>query len=190
MIYIVTGPNRSGTNMVAHALTTGGIPVQKDEELCALKEAEFADKAYHGNPNGFFEGGKHCENPAEGHVLKLMPHQISKLPEGEYTVVLVYRNPHEVRDSWHRFVRFIDDSVDPKSVEEEQEYLYKHLSLRPDVKFTTLQYENIIKDPVGAFTKLRGFGFPIDPEKAASVVDPKLYRNRYNPETKEVVPHG
>jgi hypothetical protein len=51
-------------------------------------------------------------------------------------------------------------------------------SVRRDIDLTFIDYAEVIDDPLSVFTRLKSLGWPIDPEKCASVIDPKLYRTR------------
>jgi hypothetical protein len=50
--------------------------------------------------------------------------------------------------------------------------------LRPDMEVLQVWYHDVLADPTAQFERIRDFGIPIDPDAAASIVNPKLYRNR------------
>ena len=52
------------------------------------------------------------------------------------------------------------------------------LRQRKDIDLTRLKFRHVIEQPYEIFESLADMGWPIDPSKSASVVNPDLYRFR------------
>jgi hypothetical protein len=62
--------------------------------------------------------------------------------------------------------------------QEDIDHVLSICDARDDMEVIVLPYGDVIEQPQAVFAAIERFGFPIDPEKAASVVDPDLYRFR------------
>jgi hypothetical protein len=183
--YIVSGHPRSGTSMMMHALITGGLEGAYSSEKVPRSNS---NAVYAPNPNGFFEL-VNSEQQAPWHpvafagkVLKSIYAMLPQLAPGNYKVVYMLRNPEEIRASNNSLRKPVRRG--PYSALSDDDYFSKmshYISiaeLRPDMDILQVWYHDVLANPVEQFERIRDFGLPIDPAKAASIVDPKLYRNR------------
>lgn len=181
--YVVSGHPRSGTSMMMHALITGGLVGAYSSPRTPSSNN---DAAYAPNPNGFFELIEN-EQQEPGHprrfagkVFKSIYGMLTQLAPGNYKVVYMLRNPEEIRASNARMGRR-NRAMRALTDEDYFEKMSSYLSiadLRPDMAVLQVWYHDVLADPTAQFERIRDFGIPIDPEAAASVVNPKLYRNR------------
>lgn len=191
--YIVSGHPRSGTSMMMKSLIAGGLTGthMERERIVDAENIEVQEHKYEANPGGFYELGRGSGLSAwfprqhEGTLIKIIFRGLAGLAPGRYKVVYMLRDPEEIiasmlkireergpmrtrRQGWTRPAEYLE--------------LMRHfLSLanqRKDMDVLQVWYGDVLSDPVKAFEKVRDFGMPIDPEKAAEIVTPDLYRNR------------
>jgi hypothetical protein len=182
--YVVSGHPRSGTSMMMHALITGGLEGAYSSPRTPRSNN---NAAYAPNPNGFFELVENEQQESwhprrfEGQVLKSIYGMLPQLSPGNYKVVYMLRNPQEIRASNAKTGRRNRPPVRALSDEDYFSKMSHYLSiadLRPDMEVLQVWYHEVLADPTGQFERIRDFGIPIDPEASASIVNPKLYRNR------------
>jgi hypothetical protein len=175
---------RSGTSMMMEALSKGGLEAAFDP-----KRDEFvskcADGLYRPNPRGVFEisFAEYSETGFplryEGKLIKVFPEGLSNLALHQYRVVFMLRDPEEIRQSYEAmFSTITSRRVQLNNYRQKMDAAIDYLKSRSDVQLNILEYRNVVQNPVSEFSYLRSEGWPIDPEKAASVVDPNLYRFR------------
>ncbi len=113
----------------------------------------------------------------EGKVVKFLYGGINRIVAGDYRVVFMQRDLEEVRQSYAAFFR----ERLPHSGEVHTAVIANAIGIlqqRRDVQLAILQYRDVVEAPLKAFQGLRDTGWPIDPVKAAAIVDPALCRFR------------
>ncbi len=164
------------------ALEAGGL------EAIARKSREdfrqkFKDDVYDPNEGGLYEldpSDATDEFPAQfkGKLIKvLMPglDRISVMPK--IKMVFMRRDTEEIRQSYQAFFGKSFE-LDDKEFTPRMNKAIENLANRKDVELTVLWYKDVIAHPEQTFSDLAASGWPIDPEKAAAVVNPELYRFR------------
>jgi len=177
MIYLVTGFMRSGTSAFMQGLEAGGLNVLKSDNRDKFNMGH-SDGLYKPNPVSLYE-----MRPEElstelleinnNSALKVVAPQIHMLPVHEYKVILLRRDSEEIRQSFEaafnlkRPIEFIESNMNN---------LTTVLNNRKDVKeIIEVQHQDLMFNPLEVFSSLN---WPIDAEKAASVIDSGLYRFR------------
>jgi hypothetical protein len=185
-VYGVTSFHRSGSSMMMRCLEAGGIETLVDEALDHLWNAT-ASPDYQPNPNGFYNKDDNTfdwptfHRDAKGKAIKIPRQDLLIVPRGAYRLIYMVRDPEEILASMRSFTPYRSwghmevavhfyDLVRAETV--------RRLRERGDFSVLEVHYADVIADPLGAFRKIRDFGFPIDPEKSAAKVDPSLYRHR------------
>lgn len=204
--YIVSGYMRTGTSMMMDALTAGGLnPCAKVKRDMALGkhagggyhpnpngfyELEHSDYKDINFPRKF-----------EGQLIKVLFGGLYKLVPGNYKIVFMRRNQEESRQSYEAFFgqpspKIVGDiyhkhpsgSTGPMTIDQlnaaHQSSHFKQImdncfgimEQRRDVDITQLNYRDVVENPLKIFQILNQTGWPIDPVKAAGVVDPDLCR--------------
>lgn len=188
MIYIVSGMMRSGTTCMMRALEAGGMTVASSPERDQMA-AVHADEHYQPNPDSkLYEvplkeyGNVDFPLAYQGKVIKVMLWGLDSLavnPDG-YRVVIMRRDPEEIRQSYEAF--FGHPLRHPWMTEYEQRIERAHAMLanRLDVLCVdTIHYHSVINNPDQIFDSLRRRNcWKINSEAAAATIDPDLYRFR------------
>ena len=166
-LYIVTMVARSGSSMMMEALHKGGMdPIYSPEDDAKA-------------PWGFYEASiPYTDDLSEkyaGRLLKVPQHKLDALPSGNYKVIFMRRNPHDILRSMESLTQ--GRWVDEFNMVDEGGYIgvvnARQAVLRAKgIAFMEVEYEDVLSDPLGTFKKIQAAGWPIDPEKAAAVVDP------------------
>lgn len=183
--FIVSGVWRSGTTMMTRALAAGGdIPLLPLADDVAIRQERIHAKAgYDPQPEGFLETntiGLQADRSGwwhhlqDGHLFKMSPHGLFRLLPADYRIVYMHRELAELERSW--WDTFNNPFSEPELWMGEDAVAI--LRQRRDVVVHEVQYAEAVTDPLGTFVRLRDEGWPLDPEKAAAVVDPALYRHR------------
>lgn len=178
--YVVTGRPRSGTSMMMHALSVSGLEAVYDKKRIFGGEVWEVGFYNHPNPNGFFEEGKidYINGEGENLVCKKFLRMLNKLPQVPnltYNLVFMCRPDEEISASLKRSFPNANLSVELMwSIQEGFDYIES----RDDMRVVALNFSDVINKPYDEFQKLVDAGWPIDPSKAASIVDPNLYRHR------------
>jgi hypothetical protein len=195
-IYIVAGHPRSGTSAMMRALDSGGMrPIWGRERDARF--AKFSDDKYALNPDGnLYEPSKiqlnHLMNPEKssdfrGRVVKLIVGQLLPLPVADYRVVVIVRDPEEIRLSWERafnaerdVFRRGRDYWDPSFLKNYWETIaqcQRGLENRRDVwSVCRLEHARLMREPLETISTL--LDWPVNAVDAASAIDSKLYRAR------------
>lgn len=178
--YIVSGLERSGTSLLMQILEAGGFPVVYDDKR----------KADIHNPKGYYEveGGKIISSLENGGIdfkqyfgkaLKITSYGLVYLPPGNYKVIYIERDLNEIVLSMDKMA---ESPIDRKEMaealfklNENSKYL---LDNSKDIKVLYIQHRNLFTNPDTELKKISEFVGGIDIEKAKSVIDQKLYRNR------------
>lgn len=181
MLSLVSGFMRSGTSMIMSCLEAGGMDVVKSEQRDKFGAAH-SDQHYRVNPYGLYEPDiREMNEPGwpkqhDGKVLKVVVPWLRALSVHDYRVVFMLRDPEEIRQSYEAA---FGGKMKREAIERQTVEALDQLRNRRDVRtITTLNYRDVVDDPILAFAKLRSDGWPIDGEAAASVVQPELCRFR------------
>jgi len=197
MIHIVSGYRRSGTSMMMQALYKGlfhgEVLYQPDLE----KLNPDAD-GYAPNQGPLMEVGRaYYMNAAflreipDDSLVKILYDGLPCLPARDYRVVFMERDESEIKASLARS----DAHLRANKVAENMDYGHTFDVFRPyrqedidhvlgivrcrtDIDLTRMKFSEVIARPEAMFESLSDMGWPIDPKKAASVVNPELYRFR------------
>ncbi len=106
-------------------------------------------------------------------AIKLVAPFLGQLAVHDYRVVMMLRDPEEIRQSCEAAFGW---RTSPDLIRAVQEEAVRTLENRRDVRdVRVLQYRDVICDPQGALASLK---WPIDAAAAASVVDDRQYRFR------------
>jgi hypothetical protein len=183
-VSLVTGLYRSGTSMLMRCLEAGGMPVEYDHHQDELNWI-FKTPDYVGNPNGYYgldedyARADFAERHA-GRVLKCPAQDLEGLAPGQYRFVFITRNPKEIDASMRTFIPDGEWCFHRPQLARYDEYVTETVAmLNARGSVTVLHYANILKNPVAELQKLRDAGWDFDVEKGAAMVDPALYRFRF-----------
>jgi hypothetical protein len=186
-VVVVSGLPRSGTSMAMKMLEAGGLRIVTDEERTADED----------NPKGYFEDERIKDlgettdrswvREARGRVIKVVAPLLHYLPpENDYRVVFMRRNLHEVLASQAKMLDRrgeSSESSDESLLEMYTNHLEKvefQLRFRQHFEVVYVQYRDVLEDPVREARRINEFlGGKLDERRMAEVVDPALYRNRY-----------
>ena len=169
---------RSGTSMMMKALSEGGLdPVMnlKRNEL----NIKFGDEHFTPNKGGFYELERNqmqqfdFPRPYEGKLIKVLYGGLRFLAPGDYKIVLMLRNPEEIRQSYHAF---FSSDVTFNQYDNNIQQTKELIQVRTDFHATELNYRDVVDNPKEAFNLLASNGWPIDVDRATAVVDPELCR--------------
>ena len=180
--YFVSGYMRCGTSMMMDALTAGGLSPAFNPERDRMNEV-FGDEHYQPNPNGFYElSRKEYQETGfprgyEGKLIKILFGGINRIVAGNYKIIFMRRDFEEIRQSYEGFFGNVLQITENELIAKIEDAI-GILKQRRDVDITEVWYRDVIEDPLKVFTFLKGRGWPIDPEKAAEVVNPELCRFR------------
>jgi len=185
MISIVSGFYRSGTSAMMQALIAGGMQASWSEDRNLIAQ-RYSDENYKPNPEGLFEvplreySGLNFPLQYQDRLIKVMLWGLDSFvvnPLG-YRVVIMRRDPEEIRQSFEAF--FQDRKCIP--LDGYYERIERALSLmknRRDVlNVRIIDYPEFVAHPQLVLESLQDDGWPINVEKAASVIDPQKYRFR------------
>lgn len=193
--YIVSGFMRSGTSMLMKALSVGGLDVVFDPKRDNMN-MKWGDSHYKPNEGGFFELSRNemrsFDFPSwhKGKLLKVLYGGLPHLSVGNYRVVIMKRDPREIRlslkalfgpDYEYNFRKIFPSYV--ISFEEKYELtMNESIELggnRKDIKVTVLNYEKVLEEPIKHLNLLKEEGWPIEPRKSARIVNSKFRRFAY-----------
>lgn len=186
VIVVVSGLPRSGTSMAMRMLASGGMTVVTDGIRAADED----------NPNGYFEDervkalaktpDKAWVAEARGKALKVVSLLLQHLPAtNRYQVVFVHRALPEVLASQAKMLVRRGQKSDASDADMTRVFeghlakVRQLLTSSPQFELLEVRHEVVIKDPLGEARKIQQFlGRPLDVDKMAAAVDPKLHRNR------------
>lgn len=174
--------------MMMQGLVAGGMTAVYDHHRDLHLSQKFSSQASGFNPGGVYELSQHqlCDPdfPAscDGCVIKLTwqsLHYAKKVDGLTYRVMMMYRHPEEVRQSYEATISYGKHTTIDKHYDRHFEQHCEQLERRGDVEdLQIVNHRQCIYDPLHIFRWLCCRGWPIDPEKAATVVNPHLYRFR------------
>jgi len=186
-IVVVSGLPRSGTSMAMKMLEAGGMTVVTDEVRTADED----------NPKGYYEdervkelaemGDKAWMGAARGKVIKVVSSLLQYLPDNNfYKIVFMRRHLGEVLASQAKMLdrRGEDSETDDgdmiKMYEAHLDKVEFQLRFRKYFETIYVGYRDVLDDPVREARRINEFfGGELDEGKMIEVVDPELYRNRY-----------
>lgn len=180
MIYIVSGVPRSFTSAMMKALHAGGLPAVMSADRNKVGKS-LSRTNYEANPDGELwepsvkdvtQMGFPMQYP--GYVIKVLAAWIPALWVHEYRVVFLLREPSEVRVS---FKTMTHSQFSEEDIRRHQQFGLEACRNRRDVLSTSVfQTEQLLEKPLWLFHQLVNDGWPIDPVKAASVIEPRRKR--------------
>lgn len=183
-VYLVSGLPRSGTSMMMHCLKAGGMRIASDASQEPLN-VTYGHDGYKPNPNGFYAMAADFTAPGfpaayEGQVVKAPREALLSLPDGDYRLCFMKRNPAEIRASMQRFMPYAGAWSEDALLEIYDLYVPALVERLRDrgMQAMELDYAQVVDNPLAAFGKLSLDMWPVDAAAAVSVVDPALYRFR------------
>lgn len=176
--------------MIARCLHGGGIPVvytdRNDREFNMAPGG--GSENYRPNPNGFFSIENYTDfeapsfyNEFKGKLLKIPRADFRILPRGRYKVIFMLRDPREILASYRSFIGRRTWGMAEGAVhfyDMIREATIKAALSRGDMDILEVNYNELLKDPVAGFERIKAAGWPIDVQAAAALVDLSLYRHR------------
>jgi hypothetical protein len=168
MKYLVTGHNRSGTNMLFRMVHAGGIPT-----LTEGKTMPLGSIGYNPNPWGFYESV--VSDITDGHLVKINGIQNHQLHD-DFIAAVIRREWSEVEMS-HCKAFGATHGVTVDSYNKHYERLEEILSTH-NIPYVVLTYSDVVRNMFTSLHKLIDIGFPINPYQAASQYTDYLYRNK------------
>lgn len=165
MVYVISGPARSGTSLMMQACRAGGMEI-----AFSRKREDMLTSFFHeANPNGFFElDFNDYSNPNfleiySDKVVKVFPYGLSQIPIQDCSIVFMNRDKRERERS---IEKHLGKSMIPIWTREEKIDF-------PNIKH--VNYHEVLLNPVSIFSS---FNWPLNSVKASSVVNLALYRER------------
>lgn len=182
MVYLVVNNHRSGSSMLMRCLEAGGLGPVYDKLSDSMNHSAPSD--YVPNPNGFYQFTGEINSAFyhlyEGRLIKCPIREVLNLPSGEYKVILLSRDPEEVRASMARWTPYASWGQSETLTYFQDEYLdalKSKLLERGDMDTIEIKYRDIVNDSIGVFSYIQASGWPIEPSLCAEMVDSSLYRN-------------
>ena len=185
-VIVVSGLPRSGTSMMMKMLDAAGLPILTDHERSADED----------NPTGYFEFervkdlkdevDKTWVRAGRGKVVKVISHLLADLPDDNfYRVILMRRDFDEILASQNKMLERRGEANPIGDAEAKEAYI-RHLvdvrfmaRKRPNFELLEAHFAEALLEPLAFAAAVDAFlGRGLDIEAMASVVDPKLYRNR------------
>ena len=182
MLYVISGHMRTGTSMMMAALEVGGMDAEYRQSRDVMKN-HFADEHYDPNVGGLYElEGKDYKAPDfpkqyDGKLIKGLNACIVRMAvmKNGIQVVFMRRDAEEIRQSFDAFFGRQLNSID--RINSQMELFIERILNRRDVKTChVFWYREVVEQPLHHFKILADAGWPIDPQKASDVVDPKYCR--------------
>lgn len=200
-LFVVSGYRRTGTSMMLQALHAGLSTPHIVMSWGSMDGWVLPDKSgYSPNPRGLQEVGQlfymQVENlrafPATGTALiKILFDGLLALPAGhDYRIVFMTRNAESIKASCERVDEYKAEKKYPIKTddfhmpfdsfapynEDDMQHVIDICRQRRDMHIKVVNYDVVIKHPLEAFHALNSYMFPLDPEKAAAVINPELKR--------------
>lgn len=182
--YLISNIHRCGSSMMMRCLTAAGLEGAYDEDI-SIRLDLLNNSDYQPNPNGFYQlknqPNEFTVSLYEGKLLKFPFRKLTKLPQGDYKICFLKRNPAEIEKSMQSFTPHRSwgrDSLVLEFYDQITDAIINNLQQRTDINLTVLNYADIVANPTIEFTKLYNNGWPIDVSIASSLVDDSLYRFR------------
>jgi hypothetical protein len=185
-VVVVSGLPRSGTSMMMKVLEAGGLPVLID----GLRSADTD------NPEGYYEfervkeldkGDTAWVADAQGKVVKVISALLEFLPPGyQYRVIFMNRKIDEVLNSQRKMLQHRGEEVAAVDDAEMADLFAKHLTkvrawlrAQPNMAVLEVDYNTMMQNPDSYIRMINQFiDNALDEEAMATMINPKLYRNR------------
>ncbi len=185
-VTIVTGLPRSGTSMMMRMLKYGGMEILTDERRPPDDD----------NPEGYFEYEpvkQTATDPswvlaAQGKAVKVIYRYIPALPpDFEYRIIFMHRKIQEIISSQKKMLarrgeigaNVSDDQMAFAFMQKIKD-IEKWIQKQPHMHVLKISYNTLIKNPKRFLRPLNSFlGNQLNIDKMTTVVDDKLYRNRF-----------
>lgn len=184
---------------IQNGLLSGAVLYQPGQE----KIGDGDEGGYTPNPSGLLEVGQWYYQNAEflrqipdESVVKILYDGLPNLPRGDYMVIFMERDPEEIRASCDRVDRhlrqvgvvenpardYVFDCFRPYR-QDDIDHVLGICEVRADIRLHRVNYRDMVDNPVETFrglarTNLGRPLLPIDPERAAEIIDSKHYRFR------------
>jgi hypothetical protein len=184
-IVTVSGLPRSGTSMMMQALQAGGTPVLTDQRRPPDDD----------NPRGYleFEPAKKIAHDqswlpqAQGKAVKVVSALLRHLPpEYQYKIIFMRRPLNEVLASQQAMLRRRgaqggpDDAAVAPILARHLTEVTAWIARQPNMSVLYIDYHDVLRAPAQELARVRGFlGSGLDLEAMVSVVDERLYRQRW-----------
>jgi hypothetical protein len=181
-LYVVSGFMRTGSSMMMKALETGGMDTEYKQSRDEMKD-HFADEHYDPNIGGLYELERQdyrafgFPRKYKGKLIKALNTGIPRMTvmSSGIRVVFMRRDPEEIRQSYDAF--FNKQLQNINHIERTMDLIIEQIKNRKDViSMDVFWYREVVNNPSYYFQLLRNHGWPIDIDKAASVIDPKYCR--------------
>jgi len=184
-IVVVSGLPRSGTSMMMQMLDRGGVDILQDE----LREADIS------NPKGYYEyepvKALYKDNSWLGKARNMGIKVVAPLlryldGQYRYKVIFMNRDIHEVIQSQQKMLGK-NSEVFPVHLYNQFQHLLKSVTswqkIEPGVEILYIHHKDVIENPEKVAEQVSKFiGKSLDVHAMATVVDPILYRNKYQGE--------
>lgn len=178
-IYIVGGFMRTGTSAMMRCLEAGGL------EVVHHRVDNPHPDDYDPNPHGYYESKINFQ-PADKFLeeyenkcfkaLRFVYRVLPLNPNTGYNVVVMLRDPEEIAMSLKRWKE--PETISSEEIHKLQNTISSAWMRRIDTNVAPIPYKLLIEQPLKVFQALQQCGWEIDPEKAAAMVEPELYRNK------------
>ena len=183
MRYIVSGLHRTGTSALVRAISEAStLSAHTDASVETVIKSREIDPAYNPNPAGYFSHGAMfapiadwITDTPDNSVMKAAPEAFLQGAGTEpLKVILTSRPQSEIEASFMKAFGFdVPEYRYTARIEAEN-----ILKAAKNVDLTIIDFADLIADPTAVFTVLAAKKWPIDIDKAAKTIDPKLYRNK------------
>lgn len=166
--------------MMMRCLEAGGMNVACDQSQEYLNVL-FGSDGYAPNDHGFYAldadfRAVSFATEYDGCAVKVPHSELLHLPQHEYRLLWLHRNPQEIIASMHRFMPDVwDEEAAALLADVLIPALLAQAAERGDMTVQTLEYTAIVADPQAQFTSLN---WPMNVGAAATMVEPSLYRFR------------
>lgn len=189
MIYVVCCTPRTGSSAFLEGVEAGGMSVATSAARDGFI-ARHSDCQYQVNPHSLYE-----PDPAElfehgwpkqhdGQAIKLVApfgrmdvfRFVGLMSVHQYRVVFLKRDAEEVRQSYEAVVQRRIPWLTTEYIERVSGTALEHLRNRRDcVEVVEINHLDLMAEPAAAY---RRTGWPLDPERAAAVIDIEKHRYR------------
>jgi hypothetical protein len=172
--------------MMMKCLEAGGLTACYNKSKDKILNEKYISQDYNPNPDGYFELGKKefdSEKFPEiyaGKLIKVLHWRLEGLPDFNYKVIFMLRNPKEIEVSYLKMFR----TRPPFVLYKYNEFignLLDALRLKPNMEIMTVRYEDVLETPADVFSRIKKNNWPIADEKiqsAAGCVNKSLYRSK------------
>jgi hypothetical protein len=182
MRYIICGLHRTGTSALMKAvIDSSSLTPYVDPKVEAVIRSREADQSYDPNPEGYFSHGSMfspiadwISNTPDNSVMKAAPEAFAVGAGTEpLSVILTSRPQTEIEAS---FAQAFGMDV-PEYRYTARTIAEQILTYANNITLTIISFSQLLSDPLYVFTNFVAYdGWPIDPDVAASTIDPNLKR--------------